>query len=562
MQQNAIINNMERRLINDLQPGQIVAEDLYVENRRLLSKGHILTERIIHILQNRNVQHVPIVKSETISVESSTTSIVNTKQEHLPFNKSQDLLMALGRLSSETRYGKILNNSEDIQLLTSLFATLLEDATIDTLLTNLQIHDEQTYLHSVDVFTLGTLFAISEGLDNIEEIAFGFLFHDIGKLNTASTLLNKKQPLTESEYAMLQCHTIEGFEILCSNGFSHIAHYAKSHHERSDGSGYPDGLQTDELSIELQILQLIDVYSALTMDRPYRNGMTAVMAIEKLFKQATQFNVELLHHFIDYIGIYPENAVVLLSNGHQAIIQRVNTLYPLLPTVKVFATGHVLTMPMDFSLSIHKLLTFYVDSPQELFSKFSDFLINNDEPQMRRYYHKLKQHYPQNEWFNHIYLPAFHVLRVLNNYDMVPEMRFKEVKNTVLSMLEDTLKLFRKNDDHRKKRFMILLGNVEKTVLLKLFEGLLHCQNIYPFISPADQSKEAVEHIVKLCGAESIIMLGKSFNHLPTLTIPYYHLNELQLESFISQYSGRTLDSHQLIQDLQKFSKTGALFST
>lgn len=557
MQQNLAIKKYESCFTRDLKPGQIVYEDVYVENRRLLAKGHVLTERIIRLLQNRNVQQVLIEKIAT-NLGNSLKSFTNFTPETTNSITSDirlDYLRALGQLSSETRYGKLLNNAEDIQLLAGLFTSYLENPIVYKLLSNLKNHDEATYLHSIDVFTLGTLFAISEGFLNTEEIGLGFLFHDIGKLYTASELLKKRQNLTKNEYAVIQHHATQGYEILRQHDLAQIAHFAKSHHERVDGSGYPEGLEARELSIELQILQLVDVYSALTMDRPYRSGDCAVIAIEKLFKKVSQFNAGLLYRFIDFVGIYPENAIVLLSDGSQAIIQQVNTLYPLLPTVKIFSTGNVLHMPMDFSLSIQKLITFHVDSPQDLFSKFSDFLLNNDILQMRRYYEKLKQYYPQSEWFSHIYLPVFHVFRVIENYEMVPEMRFKEVKSTLISLLEETLKLFRK-DEHDKKKFILLLGDVKKPAVIKLFEGLLHSQNIYSFISPANQSKEAIEKLVKLCGVDSLILVSEQFINMPTLAIQYYHLTECQLESFLSHYVSTTIEHQQLIEDLQRFNKT------
>ncbi|MER2128043.1 HD domain-containing phosphohydrolase [Solibacillus sp.] len=554
MQQNLATNTYKTCFTRDLKPGQIVYEDVYVENRRLLAKGHVLTERIISLLRNRNVQQVLIEKTAT-NMGNSLKSFTKEATNPISMDIRHDYLRALGQLSSETRYGKLLNNAEDIQLLAGLFTSYLENPTVYKLLSNLKNHDEATYLHSIDVFTLGTLFAISEGIITIEEVGLGFLFHDIGKLYTASELLKKVQKLTKNEYAVIQYHAMQGYEILHQHGLAHIAHFAKSHHERVDGSGYPEGLEASELSIELQILQLVDVYSALTMDRPYHPGDCAVIALEKLFKKVSQFNAGLLYRFIDFVGIYPENAIVLLSDGSQAIIQQVNTLYPLLPTVKIFNTGNVLHMPMDFSLSIHKLITFHVDSPQDLFSKFSDFLLNNDVLQMRRYYEKLKQHYPQNEWFSHIYLPVFHVFRVIENYEMVPEMRFKEVKSTLVSLLEDTLKLFRKSD-HAKKKFILLLGDIKKPAVIKLFEGLLHSQNIYSFISPANQSKEAIEKLVKLCSVDSLILVSEQFINMPTLDIQYYHLTEFQLESFMSHYVSTSIEHQQLIDDLQRFNKT------
>ncbi|MGN7477508.1 HD-GYP domain-containing protein [Solibacillus silvestris] len=552
MQKKAEIQDYELCFIKDLKPGHIVYEDLYVENRRLLSKGHVLSERIINILRNRNIRQILIEKNYVPSI------LPPNENEQLKYDAGHDYLRALGVLSSETRYGLLLNNSEDIQLLKTLFVHLMEDPTAFKLLSNLKNHDENTYIHSIDVFTLGILFSISEGVANIEQAALGFLFHDIGKLHTANILLDKKQGLTSNEFAIIQQHATQGHDILCNNGFGHIAHFAKSHHERIDGSGYPEGLCRHELSLELQILQLVDVYSAITMDRPYKESVTAVLAIEKIFKRVEQFNIDLLYRFIDFIGIYPENAVVLLSDGTQAIIEEVHPLYPLLPTVKVFQTNQIFQMPMDFSLTINKLLTFHTDSPQDLFSRFSDFLINNDEQQMRRYYEKLKEHYEESEWFTHIYLPVFHVLRVLENYNMVPELRFKEVKSTLVSLLENTLKHYRQND-YKKKKFVLILGELNRPAIVKLFEGLLHNNNMYPFISHAQQSKEDVEKLIKLCRAEGLIVIGDTLRQLPSVDIHYHHITEQQLETLLSQYLHSDLQNHHLLKDLESFSKTDHL---
>ena len=102
----------------------------------------------------------------------------------------------------------------------------------------------------------------------------------------------------------------------------------------------------------------------------------------------------------------------------------------------------------------------------------------------------------------------------------------------------------------------MLLGDVKKPAVIKLFEGLLHSQNIYSFISPANQSKEAIEKLVKLCGVDSLILVSEQFINMPTLAIQYYHLTECQLESFLSHYVSTTIEHQQLIEDLQRFNKT------
>ncbi|AWE08495.1 hypothetical protein DCE79_14450 [Lysinibacillus sp. 2017] len=552
MQQKKASTNYEICFINDLKSGQIVYEDVFVEQRCLLAKGHVLTDRIITILKNRNVQQVMIEKALTTNhSDNSAMNII----EQMKYELGHDFLKVLGTLSSETRYGKALNNSEDVHFLKNLLANYMENPMIYKLFTNLKNHDESTYLHSMDVFTLGTLFALSEGITNIEEIALGYLFHDIGKMNITSTLLNKKERLTKEEYAAIQSHPTKGYQLLCSNGFEHIAHFAKSHNERLDGSGYPEGLTNDQLSHEMQILQIVDVYSAITMKRSYKDGVAAVIAMEKLIKQHTKFDSNLVYRFIDLIGIYPENAVVLLSDGNQAIVEKVNSLYPLLPTVKVIQTSETFQMPMDFSLSINKMITCQVDTPQQLFSKFSDFLLNNDEEQMIRYYKKLKVHYHKSEWFTHIYLPVLHIFRVMENYNMVPEVRFEEVKNKLLTMIEKTLKSFRQNHHHHEK-ILLLTEDQNTSAIIQIFEGILHNHNIYPFISIVNQSKEAIENMIMLCKAEKLIVIGDSFKDMPTSTIQYYHLTEQQLEGLLSRYSSTDVPTHQLLNDLGQFLKT------
>lgn len=552
MQQKNASTNYEICFINDLKSGQIVYEDVFVEQRRLLAKGHVLTDRIITILKNRNVQQVMIEKALTTNhSDNSAMNII----EQMKYELGHDFLKVLGTLSSETRYGKALNNSEDVHFLKNLLSNYMENPMIYKLFTNLKNHDESTYLHSMDVFTLGTLFALSEGITNIEEIALGYLFHDIGKMNITSTLLNKKERLTKEEYSAIQNHPTKGYQLLCSNGFEHIAHFAKSHNERLDGSGYPEGLTNDQLSHEMQILQIVDVYSAITMKRSYKDGVAAVIAMEKLIKQHTKFDSNLVYRFIDLIGIYPENAVVLLSDGNQAIVEKVNSLYPLLPTVKVIQTSETFQMPMDFSLSINKMITCQVDTPQQLFSKFSDFLLNNDEEQMIRYYKKLKVHYHKSEWFTHIYLPVLHIFRVMENYNMVPEIRFEEVKNKLLTMIEKTLKSFRQNHHHHEK-ILLLTEDQNTSATIRIFEGILHNHNIYPFISIVNQSKEAIENMIMLCKAEKLIVIGDSFKDMPTSTIQYYHLTEQQLEGLLSRYSSTDVPTHQLLNDLGQFLKT------
>jgi HD-GYP domain-containing protein (c-di-GMP phosphodiesterase class II) len=106
------------------------------------------------------------------------------------------------------------------------------------------------------------------------EVEFGFLLHDIGKVAMPDAILFKPGPLTPQERALMDRHPVIGAEILASIEFlGEAAHVVRSHHERWDGSGYPDGLAGAEIPLAARVFAIADVLDALTTDRPYRPRM-------------------------------------------------------------------------------------------------------------------------------------------------------------------------------------------------------------------------------------------------------------------------------------------------
>jgi putative two-component system response regulator len=108
----------------------------------------------------------------------------------------------------------------------------------------------------------------------------GGLVHDIGKLSVPESILLKPGPLTPEERKIMEQHTIAG-ERICAplRSFRHVLPIIRSHHEKWDGSGYPDGLKGEQVPFTARILQITDIYDALTTDRPYRKALS----LEKAF---------------------------------------------------------------------------------------------------------------------------------------------------------------------------------------------------------------------------------------------------------------------------------------
>ncbi len=151
--------------------------------------------------------------------------------------------------------------------------------------------------HSENVANYAAALAKGYGLDTecIVRLRRAALLHDIGKVSVTSEILGKPGSLTAEEYAEIKRHPIVGSVILAHAGLHDEAHWIRHHHERIDGTGYPEGLTGDDIPLESRILFVADAFEALTSDRPYRRGAEVPDALEELRRCAgTQFDAEVV----------------------------------------------------------------------------------------------------------------------------------------------------------------------------------------------------------------------------------------------------------------------------
>ncbi|CAM5318453.1 HD-GYP domain-containing protein [Thauera mechernichensis] len=216
-------------------------------------------------------------------------------------------------------------------------------------LARLKEHDAYTFQHSVSVCALMVAFARTLGLDRptIREIAIGALLHDVGKAKVPDAILNKPAKLTDAEFDKMKSHVVQSKIILqASPGISQIAlDVAAQHHERFDGSGYPNKLRGDEISLYGQMGSIVDVYDAITSNRVYHKGMAPTEALRKLLSWTDgHFKPDMVKAFIRSVGIYPTGALVRLESRRLAVVQSQNDDKPMQPVVKVIfhTAGHYL----------------------------------------------------------------------------------------------------------------------------------------------------------------------------------------------------------------------------
>lgn len=165
--------------------------------------------------------------------------------------------------------------------------------------------DDYTGKHSKMVSKYSILLAEKLGITENKKnrLRVGALLHDCGKIGIPDNIIHKSQKLSESEFAIIKEHTLLGYNIIKHiTDDEEIINCVRSHHERWDGRGYPDGLQGDAIHLFARIVCIADVYHAMTSDRPYRKALTQEEAIEELIRtKGTQFDPKLVDIFVEII---------------------------------------------------------------------------------------------------------------------------------------------------------------------------------------------------------------------------------------------------------------------
>jgi HD-GYP domain-containing protein (c-di-GMP phosphodiesterase class II) len=249
--------------------------------------------------------------------------------------------------------------------------------------TDLAAADAYTLQHSIDVTVVGLIvarrlfdeFGRIDGLsrrsferidDAVVRLGVGLLLHDVGKIGVPQRILTKPGRLDREEWELMRQHPLLGLELVTSPVVSyHAKAVIRSHHERWDGNGYPDGLRGERIPQFARIAAVADVYDAITSERPYQAaaspaaGHAAVVA-----GSGTHFDPQVVEAFRRAIAPNPPGTEVRLLDGRKAIVVGVPEDALHLPVVRIFesADGTPLT-PVDVPLAEHPELTLAPPEP-------------------------------------------------------------------------------------------------------------------------------------------------------------------------------------------------------
>ena len=161
---------------------------------------------------------------------------------------------------------------------------------------------------------------------------------DVGKMRLPNELLNKPERVTDEEFEVIKSHVNHSVEIVKeTGGFSkEVVSIVASHHERFDGSGYPNGLSGGHIPLLARMAAIVDTYDAITSETMYRTAISAHEAVRRLYEwRGNLFQPELVEQFIQTLGTYPTGSIVELNTGQVAIVISQNRVRRLRPKVMV-----------------------------------------------------------------------------------------------------------------------------------------------------------------------------------------------------------------------------------
>lgn len=343
--------------IECVKEGSLLAKTLFDDNGRiLLREGVNFSSTIINRIKSLKIYSVYIIDEysdkeieDIIKPELRQKAIKHLKDTFLSVEK----FIPSSNSASQSTKAQVNTFIRERQ---AFFDTIhsVADSLIDEILSkknvlinlvDIKSMDNYTYQHSVNVAVLSLILGIQLKLNRLElyDLCIGALVHDIGKILIPKEILLKSDKLSDSEFTIIKEHALKGFDY--AKKVSEISAVSRAialqHHERYDGTGYPDLRKGTDIHKFARIVAIADVYDALTSDRPYRRALSPSEALEYIMANgSSQFDYEMVKTFAKVVVPYPEGTLVMLSNGEYAMIDEVFQNYPLRPKVKIVKSNN------------------------------------------------------------------------------------------------------------------------------------------------------------------------------------------------------------------------------
>lgn len=332
---------MATRNRDGIELGRITSEDLFSRDGSLLVKGGtIISYELLSKLKKHKVNYVDMLTE--ISVAHKAPDIISKEDMSDSIGTVKTVFDSV--VSPDTVSSESAIPADNVELVKKVVSSLIAllDSSEELLyrITEVISADEYTYRHSVNVTILTILTSKAMGYteSEIEEIALGALLHDIGKALVPSELLKKKGRLTDEEQLIMKDHPELGYQLVKEMDTipESVKQIIRMHHEKMDGSGYPNGKKGLDIPKHVRLITVCDMYDAMTTTRSYRKKMPLHTALEILMKDAVyKIDPEIYRKMTSTICLFPTGLGVILSDGRIGIVSKYRHSNPTRPVIQI-----------------------------------------------------------------------------------------------------------------------------------------------------------------------------------------------------------------------------------
>ncbi|MEW5785204.1 MAG: HD-GYP domain-containing protein [Bacillota bacterium] len=347
-----------------LRPGMKVARRVYdSQGFLLLNVGVTLEKEYIQSLKRLGIRAIYIDDPLIPDVDIEDVILEETRQKALLLIRE-----SVHSIKDEQphKVGHLINYSKGLSaVLDDIVSQLLVNRNLTVNLSDIRSTDDYTFAHSVNVAVLSIITAISMDIAkrDLINLGLGAFLHDLGKTLLPLSILNKAGSLNPQEMAEIRKHPGDGYDLVKKQLFinGQTASIVQQHHERINGSGYPQGLTGNQIELFPKICAVADVYDALASDRPYRPAFPPHKALQILEVENEGFDLPVLQHFYQHIAVYPIGSIVGLNDGRTGVVVHNQAGYPTRPRVRVLWDGKTFTPLEPMEVDLVEILSLVVE---------------------------------------------------------------------------------------------------------------------------------------------------------------------------------------------------------